>query len=727
MIYFLFCLINLLHLVKCGYKISHSGNIVITNQFNSIVDIKLLGENDAFNLELSDIIRFPVYCIPFSTIDYNSSSNRKSIYFIKHEFKNLLYLYKNNVKIMPIIFPDRDYISGLAVNNGFILMITDIDLYKIDTEKKKINLLNVEAGKYTDIYKNKEMFFSSVISDSIENHFFIICSIRVNYYILHVRYDEKNDCIEILNVIDNIDNEPLRVVNGVAVIENRLYITENAENIIRFTLDREKNNAITENVFSYTNGNKIVSLSGNSKYDKELNENTDYLIVNSKKISSGMPSSESCLDLLKINKNNTDLFNIVDLFSKDINFFYFNIYDAHIFVDDQYEPMELTNALNEKANFLKYNKKKELEIKKKQESNKYILKIIWTNDYNCTINKGFVDIRKYKIEKNGEKKLPFTYITNQYAFAPYTTSVSHCSKKNSIFKAICYYDSVNNYVNILNEPREYNTEFTGTYHFDGFKDNIAFDYKSISNIHVLTYPFNNTVYVYFDKKYIEINLPQPFGISIDKSNSFDGKVIIYVTGNDDKNNYVNKCVISKLEKEYECYNVFNKKKKYNELFQYISYITIKSEGEELTYVYVTNNKKTIYRLHKQDKKWIFNTWFQLDDPSQRIGPISTSLNYFYVTKKALKSLIATYPDSKMLLKIKNAKKEDLYITDDKYIFLTASHTVIFCANNDSYGRNSGSTIHFYASILKEKYYQSFGVNSIVFNISNDSKFNYYLN
>ncbi|CRG99932.1 translocon component PTEX88, putative [Plasmodium relictum] len=727
MVCFLFFLIIFFDLIKCGYKVEHTGSVALTSQFNSIVDIKLIGENGTFNLELSNLIRFPVYCIPFSCVDYNSKSSKKPIYFIKHEFKNYVFLYKNNVKLMPITFDDKDYISGLASNNGILLMITDIDIYRIYTKKNKIKLLDIKLNKNFEIRKNDEMFFSSIVSDTIENQFFIVSSIRENYYVLHVKYNEKDNYIEVLNAIDSIDGQSMKVLNGIAVVDNRLYITENAENIIRFTLDRENNSAFPEKIFSYTNGNKIISLSASTRYDQGLNEYTDFLIVNSKKIFSGIPSSESCLDLLKINKNNLDIFNIVDLYSKDINFFYFNIYDAHIFIDDQYEPKGLVNTLSDKANFLKYNKNKEKEIKKKQESNKYVLKIIWTNDYNCTINKGFVDIRKYHLDENNEKKLPFIHITNQYAFAPYITSISHCSKKDSIFKAVCYYDTVNNYVSLLNEPTEYNTEFKGNFHFDGFKDYIAFDYKSISDVHIITYPLNNTVYVHFDKKYLTINLPHPFGISIDKSNSTDGRVVVYITGNDDKKNYINKCIIKKLEKEYDCYNVYTKKKEYNELYQHISFITYEVEGEEMTHIYVSNNKKTIYRLNKKDNKWIFSIWFTLDDPSQRIGPISTSLNYFFVTKKALKNLIATYPNSKMLLKFKDAKKGDLYITDDKHIFLTTSHTVIFCTNNDSYGRNSGSIIHFYASILKEKYYQSFGVNNIVLNISNNSQFNYYLN
>ncbi|KOB89702.1 hypothetical protein PFDG_05254 [Plasmodium falciparum Dd2] len=93
----------------------------------------------------------------------------------------------------------------------------------------------------------------------------------------------------------------------------------------------------------------------------------------------------------------------------------------------------------------------------------------------------------------------------------------------------------------------------------------------------------------------------------------------------------------------------------------------------------------------------FEKWFNLDNPSIRVGPISTSA---------------------LLSKFINVNEQDLHITEDGYIFLTLFHTVIFTSNNDAYGNDSGSTIHFYTSILKEKFYQSFGVDSIYSHAAN---------
>ncbi|SBS83308.1 translocon component PTEX88, putative [Plasmodium ovale] len=735
----------------CEYSIKHTGELVLTNQLNSIVNAKVLTRGKSFNLELNNFIKFPVQCIPHSAVDYNTKKKKKPIYFIKHEFTNSIFLYKNNVNIMPLIFPDRYYIVGIAVNNEFVLMITDVDIYRIDVKKKKLSILHVLSQKHANILNNKEMFFTGVIADSIENQFFIICAIKQNYYIVHVKHNTTDDYIEVLNVIENINGKPMSVVNTVTIVGDRLYIAENSEKIYRLIMDRKNNTVKTKEMYTFRNGDKIVGISGksgpsvsnrNGSSDaKSANTNngtsttSDYLIVNTKKVVNDKPSSEGCLYMMVIRgeDDTVDIFTVLDLYSKDINPLYFTIYDAHMSIDeDEYKTGELLKGVNsDRAKFLKMSKDKEEEEeekkKKKKEDNKYKLNIIWTNMYNCTINNGTIDFRNIKIEKNGEKKLPFVYVNNHYALAPHVTSVSNCSGKDKLFKDMCYYDCKSNFVSRLNKSEEYNENYSGNFIFDGLKDFIAFDYKSYMDVHILSYPMNNVVYVYVNNTPLIINLPKPFGLSIDMYNSTDNNVSIYITGNDDTQNYVSRCLIKKSEKAYECYNIYRKKNDTNELFQHLSYISYdESDGTHNSFIYLTNNKTNIYKLTKQNDKWVFEEWLNLDNDNQRVGPITTSLNYFFAKKNVLTNLIKKYPQAKLLTKFNNPKEEDLHITDDGYIFLTGSHTIIFCSNNDSYGQDSGSTIHFYTSVLKEKYYQSFAVDSIVINVENDSKFNYYL-
>ncbi|KNG76316.1 hypothetical protein PFMG_02304 [Plasmodium falciparum IGH-CR14] len=723
---FVLCIL-LVHVGQCMYKIKQSGDILLSSQHNSLMNVKVVGKDNSFNLELNNMIKFPTNCIPFSTIDYNNKKGKKPIYYIKHEFKNLIFLYKNNVNIMQMVFPDRLYMVGIAANNGLLLTLTDVDIYRIDTKKKKVLLSRIKPGKYAHILNNRELFYTGVIGDSVLNKFFVTAAIRNNYYILHMEYNEENESIEILNVIDKVNGQYLRVLNDISIVGDVLYITENAENIVQIIMNREKNTIQEKNIYTFNNNDKIVGISAsrhtlynnnNDMVDKYVNHNmkdnqnkpadnmndlsnntmiitVDYILVNSKKMFKEKPSSEGCLYLLKITKDSVEKYTIVDLFSKDINSFYFTIYDAHISLDDDYKKSGI---------------------------------IVWTNYYNCTINKGIVDLRNVKIDEDSkEKKLPFVNVTNQFSLAPHIGASSYCSRKEKIFNDICYYDNRNNYVSLLNRSEEYNLRYQGNFVFDGYRNYLGFDYKSFQDTHIITYPINNMLYVYMTKGFVTINLPQPYGISIDSKSSTNNQIVVYITGNDEQHNYVNKCVIKKVEKAYDCFVVHKKKKEANELFQYISHISYGDNEEKLsTYIYVTNNKKTIYKLTKQENKWNFEKWFNLDNPSIRVGPISTSVNYFYVQRNVLEDLIKKYPDSALLSKFINVNEQDLHITEDGYIFLTLFHTVIFTSNNDAYGNDSGSTIHFYTSILKEKFYQSFGVDSIIYNIENDSKFSYYL-
>ncbi|CAA9988082.1 translocon component PTEX88, putative [Plasmodium knowlesi strain H] len=725
------------------YSIKHTGDLILTNQLNSLVNARVVPNENTFNLEIDKLINFPVQCIPHSAVDYNSERKKKPIYFVKHEFKNSLHLYKNNVNLLALNFPDKFYIVGIAANNGFVLMITDVDIYKIDAKKKKISLMNVIAQKYANIMNNKEMFFTGIVADSQENHFFVIASIKQNYFILHVKYNEQDDHIEIINVIETINGKKIRILNGLAVLDNSLFITENAENVFRLTLNRSNNSVQAKKLHTFSNGNKIVGLSANVMPDEEdTNSKKVYLIVNVKHVTNDKPSSEGKLYLMNIKKNDSvDVYTVLDLYSKDINSLYFSIYDVHLVnEEEEYERGALTKELNNnKAKFLNLDsattnnattdsETEMAEKKRKEEDAKYKLTILWTNNYNCTVNKGIIDLRNVKEGAGGkEAKIPFASITNQYALAPHITCASSCSGKEKLFKDMCYYDSVNNYVSILSKGEEYNEHYSGNFLFDGLKNFIAFDYKSHMDVHVLTYPMNNTVYVHADKINFTINLPKPFGLCMDIYNSTENNVIVYITGNDDAQNYINRCVINKAEESYQCYNVFRKKNESNEYFQHISFITFEeSIGNRVNYIYVTNNKTHIYKMTKQNEKWLFEEWLNLDDPNQRIGPITTSVNYFFVKENVLDNFLRKYPQKKLLAKFQKPNQDDLHITEDGYIFLTTSHTVIFVSNHDSYGQDSSSSIHFYTSILKEKYYQSFAVDSLVFNIENNSKFNYYL-
>ncbi|ANQ08012.1 Uncharacterized protein PCOAH_00023770 [Plasmodium coatneyi] len=725
------------------YSIKHTGELILTNQLNSLVNVRVVPNESTFSLEVNKVINFPVNCIPHSAVDYNTGKKKKPIYFVKHEFKNSLHLYKNNVNLLALNFPDKFYIVGIAANNGFILMITDVDIYKVDVKKKKISVLNVISQKYANIMNNKEMFFTGIIADSQENHFFVIAAIKQNYFILHMKYNEQHDHIEIINVIDTVGGRPLRVLNGLAVLDNSLFITENAEHVFRLTLNRNNKSVQAKKLHTFSNGDKIVGLSVNVMPDHgDKNNKRVYLTVNVKHVTNDKPSSEGKLYLMSIKKDDSvDVYTVLDLYSKDINSLYFSIYDVHLVnEEEEYEKGALTKELNNnKAKFLNLDsattnnatidsEAEMAEKKRKEEDAKYKLTLYWTNNYNCTVNKGIIDLRNVKEGPGGKgAKMPFVSITNQYALAPHVTSASSCSGKEKLFKDMCYYDSVNNYVSLLNKSEEYNEHYSGNFLFDGLKNFIAFDYKSHMDVHVLTYPMNNTVYVHADKTNFTINLPKPFGLCMDIYNSTENNVIVYITGNDDAQNYVNKCVINKAEESYQCYNVYRKKNESNEYFQHISYITFEeSSGNTRNYIYITNNKTHIYKMTKQNDKWLFEEWLNMDDPNQRVGPITTSVNYFFVKKNVLDNFLRKYPQKKLLAKFQHPKQDDLHITEDGYIFLTTSHTVIFVSNNDSYGQESSSSIHFYTSILKEKYYQSFLVDSLVFNIENSSRFSYYL-
>ncbi|GAB66340.1 translocon component PTEX88, partial [Plasmodium cynomolgi strain B] len=615
------------------YSIKHTGELVLTNQLNSLVNARVVPNENTFNLEVNKVINFPVQCIPHSAVDYNAERKKKPIYFIKHEFKNSLHLYKNNVNLMALNFPDKFYIVGIAANNGFILMITDVDIYRIDVKKKRISVLNVIAQKHANIMNNKEMFFTGVIADSKENHFFVISAIKQNYFILHVKYNEQNDYIEVINVIETVNGKSIRVLNGLAVVDDRLFITENAENVFRLTLNRNNNSVQAKNLHTFSNGDKIIGLSVIVMPDQEdTNSTRDHLIVNVKHVTNDKPSSEGKLYLMSIKKDDTvNVYSVLDLYSRDLNSLYFTIYDAHLVSEEEeYERGALAKELNNnKAKFLNLDsattinattdsEAEKAEKKRREEDAKYRLTILWTNNYNCTVNKGTIDLRNIKTGSGKEPKMPFISVTNQYALAPHVTSASSCSGKEKLLKDMCYYDAVNNYVSVLNKSDEYNEHYSGNFLFDGLKDFIAFDYKSHMDIHVLTYPLNNTVYVHVEKKNLIINLPKPFGICMDTYNSTENNVIVYITGNDDAQNYVNRCVIKKAEQSYECYNVYRKKNESNEYFQHISFITYEeSRGNRVNYIYVTNNKTNIYKLTKQNDKWLFEEWLNLDDPNQR--------------------------------------------------------------------------------------------------------------
>lgn len=71
-----------------------------------------------------------------------------------------------------MVFPDRLYMVGIAANNGLLLTLTDVDIYRIDTKKKKVLLSRIKPGKYAHILNNRELFYTGVIGDSVLNKFF---------------------------------------------------------------------------------------------------------------------------------------------------------------------------------------------------------------------------------------------------------------------------------------------------------------------------------------------------------------------------------------------------------------------------------------------------------------------------------------------------------------------------------------------------------------------------
>lgn len=80
---FVLCIL-LVHVGQCMYKIKQSGDILLSSQHNSLMNVKVVGKDNSFNLELNNMIKFPTNCIPFSTIDYNNKKGKKPIYYIKH-------------------------------------------------------------------------------------------------------------------------------------------------------------------------------------------------------------------------------------------------------------------------------------------------------------------------------------------------------------------------------------------------------------------------------------------------------------------------------------------------------------------------------------------------------------------------------------------------------------------------------------------------------------------
>ncbi|ETB57946.1 hypothetical protein YYC_04730 [Plasmodium yoelii 17X] len=729
---------------RCKYNIQHSGKLILTEQLNNISSIRVINDGESIKLETEYLINFPIYCIPYITIDNNIQQNRKTIYYIKQEFQNSLNLYKNNINLGPITFNDKFYITGMAANNGLLLVIVDVDIYKFDNEKNKFFLVNVNDEKYDKIFNNDQMYYTGIISDIIENQFFIICTIKEKYFIAHVKYDNNTGSIDVIDVIEKLNGKNLFVVNSISIIEDRLYIAENAENIYQVIIDRKekKNNNIKGiNIYSFANKNeKILGLSSKMILNPMTNHFNDYLIVNTKKILEDKPSSENCVYLININTSNNkefEIYNIIDMYSSDINPMYFSVYDIFISMDSRKDPKEqklwMKQLKNNKPKYLNIPNKENYENNENKENiedEKYMLEVLWTNQFNCTINKGSIDLRNVKsISKNNNeiKKIPIKKIDNNFSTSPNVISSSTCPKENKIFDDVCYYDSQKNYVSSLNNLEAYSDNYSGNIIFDGIKNYIAFDYKSGKGVHLLSYPLNNLIYIYLKNGNIKITLPEPFGLAIDKYNSTDIEVIIYVTCNDKNKNYVNKCVINQLNKSYQCYNIYKKKKENSELFQYISYITHKNEkNEESNYIYLSNNKKSIYKLEKNGKKWMFDEWLSLEKPNQRVGPVSTLLNYFYVHKNMLNTLKNKYPQNEVIAKLATSNEEDLHITEDGYIFLQNSHTVVFATNYDAYGKETGSQINFYAKLFDENYHQSFEVDSIVMSIENASTISYYL-
>lgn len=727
---------------KCKYNLQHSGKLILTEQLNSISNIRVINDESSIKLETEYLMNFPVYCIPYIAIDNNSQQNKKTIYYIKHEFQNSLYLYKNNMNLAPITFNDKYYITGMAANNGLLIVIVDVDIYKFDNEKKIFSALNVNDEKYDRIFNNDQMYYTGIISDIIENHFFLICTIKDKYFIAHIKYDENTGYINVINVIEKLNGKQLTVVNSISIIENRLYVSENAENIYQVIIDRKekKNNSNIKamNIYSFANKNeKILGLSAKMISNPMTNKLTDYLIINTKKISNDKPSSENCVYLMNVNISNNkqiEFYNIIDLYSSDINPMYFNVFDIYISMDSRKDPEKqklwMKQLKSNKPKYLNMPNKQVDENKENIEDEKYMLEILWTNQFNCTINKGSIDLRNVKSVSNNNneiKKIPIKKINNHFSTSPNVTCSSTCPKENKMLDEICYYDSQKNYVSSLNTLETYNDNYTGNIIFDGLKNYIAFDYKSSKGIHLLSYPLNNLIYIYLKNGNIKISLPQPFGLTIDKYNNTYNEIIVYVACNDEEKNYINKCVINQIDKSYQCYNIYKKKKENNELFQYISYITHKSNNnEENHYIYVSNNKKSIYKLEKNGKKWIFSEWLTLENPNQRTGPVSTLLNYFYVHKNMLNTLKTKYPQNEVIQKLITSNDSDLHVTDDGYIFLQNSHTVVFATNYDAYGKETGSQINFYAKLFDENYHQSFEVDSIIMSIENASTMSYYL-
>ncbi|KEG02000.1 hypothetical protein YYE_02739 [Plasmodium vinckei vinckei] len=726
---------------NCKYNVQHSGKLILTEQLNTISNLRVISEGESIKLETEYLMNFPIYCIPHMTIDSNSKKNKKPTYYIKQEFQNSLYLYKNNLNVMPITFNDKNYIAGMAANNGLVLIVADLDIYKADEEKKKISMVSINDSKYDKLFNNDEMFYTGIVSDVVENQFFLICTIKSKYFIAHIKYDENKGYITILSIIEKLNGKNLSVVNSISIVEDRLYVVENAENVYQAVIDRKnvKNNANLKGIKIYSfekKNEKILGLSSKTITNPMTNNLSDYIIINTKKISQDKPSSENCIYLASVNINNNkeiEIFNIIDMYSSDMNPMYFSVYDVYLSMDNRKDPGEqklwMKQLKNNKPKYFNIPNKNINENKENVEDQKYMLDILWTNQFNCTINKGSLDLRDVKsVPNNDIKKLTLKKINNHLSTSPNAICSSTCSKENKVFDEVCYYDAQNNFVSSLNPSENYSEGYTGHIIFDGLKNYIAFDYKSVKGVHALSYPLDNMIYIHLKNGNVKINLPQPFGLSIDKYNSTDSELIVYVACNDEEKNYINKCVVNQKDKSYQCFNVYKKTKEDNELFQYISYITYLTNNnkEENNYIYVSNNKKSIYKLEKNGKKWSSNEWLTLEKPNQRVGPVSTLLNYFYVHKNMLNTIKTKLPENEVIQKLATSNEEDLHITDDEYIFLQNSHTVVFASNFDSYGKETGSQINFYASLFDENYHQSFEVDSIVTSIESASTMSYYL-
>lgn len=782
--------------IRCNnYTVDQLGDIVVVDQFNTITSSKLKTNSKGIFLELETVAKFPVYCIPFSAIDRNSPNSKKPIYFIKQEFENSFDLYRNNVKLMPITFNDKKYVTDIAVNNGLILMITDIHFYVVDFVTKNITLTALNNVNGYDLSEIKNVFFSSLISGVNMNEFFATAIKTEKSFILHLKYNDENNNLEILNIIDSYNGKPLKLVNGITVTKSALYVSENSQYILRYRIT-ENEEVEPGEIIQVFEGLDVISLNGNTVFDKNKNMFIDYVLVNSKTSQQTFPSSESLIYLIKIedfanaqtyaggtgangkekkgivkfvkfnseqrkyshgkkkSKRSVNVYNIIDLFSKDMNYIYFDIYDIYFSFDEVKDKSlegrdKLFDSLKTNTTRLHTDKKN----KKSRQHPDIAMGIYWTNTYSCSINKGWIDLEKMrKLDSHNEikkthtdiKSLPLVDARVSFSLVPYVSAITHCSlKKKNIFKSLCIYNADENSVSYIHKPINYNSDFKSPFLFDGIKDYLAFDYKCYRTVHILSYPYNNTLFVHTANTDLKLILPTPFGIAIDTERSSEREITFYIAGNDEHYNYISKCVVDLIKSDYECYDSYRKKRNEWELFQHISYISyITDDKSTLTHIYITNNRRSVYMLNKVDStRWKFQTLFNLEDPHEIIGVISTSVNYFFVNRRALTRLIKKYPHSVMLMNANDRfeyenRENDKQVAqvgtalnaddEEEFSFLLQSHTLIYTVNKDSYGYNSGTSLHFYAVLLREEFYTEFIYNGIIKNISNEAKFNYFV-